>query len=151
MRRGDDNVAMLAKMRLIMIEKWEGHCWQDCLGNGTGSPPCQASCGVENDILDTFGRVKAINPGTATVLYWNTLLAFPFYTAVGKFADRNLLMMDASTQKPISIRNDNGMENIGVYAFEKADGVQLWVDTIKNLTSTGFVDGVSRLGMGFNF
>ena len=62
------------------------------------------------------------------MLYWNTLLAFPFYTAVGKFADRNLLMIDSSTKKPISIRNDNGMEDIGVYAFDKEDGVQLWVE-----------------------
>ena len=132
---------MLAKMRLVVVEKWEGHCWQDCLGNGTGSSPCHASCGVENDMLDTLGRVKAMNPGTATVLYWNTLLAFPFYTAVGKFADRNLLMIDSSTNKPISITNDNGMGDIGVYAFDKPDGVELWVETIKNFTSTGVVDG----------
>jgi hypothetical protein len=35
---------------------------------------------VENDILDTNRRVKVLNPGVSTVLYWNTLLAFPFYT-----------------------------------------------------------------------
>ena len=52
-------------------------------------------------------------------------------------------MIDSSTKKPISIRNDNGMEDIGVYAFDKEEGVQLWVDTVKNLTSTGVVDGVS--------
>jgi hypothetical protein len=56
--RGDANIEMLSKMRLIMVEKWEGTCWQDCLGNGTGSDPCHASCGVENFILDTFKRVK---------------------------------------------------------------------------------------------
>ena len=64
-----------------MVEKWEGHCWQDCLAD-QASVACEASCGVENDILDTFSRVKKLNPGVATVLYWNTLLAFPFYTAV---------------------------------------------------------------------
>ena len=68
------NIAMLAKQRIVMLEKWEGHCWQDCLGNGTGSAPCQATCGVENDILDTMNRIKSVNPRTATVLYWNTLL-----------------------------------------------------------------------------
>ena len=132
---------MLAKMRLVVVEKWEGHCWQDCLGNGTGSAPCDASCGVENGMLDTLGRVKAVNPGTATILYWNTLLAFPFYTAVGKFADRNLLTMDSSTGKPISITNDNGMGDIGVYAFDKPEGVEQWVESVKNFTSTGIVDG----------
>ena len=77
-RRDDANIAMLAKMRLVVVEKWEGHCWQDCLGNGTGSSPCKASCGVENDILSTLSRVKAINPAVSGVLYLNTLLAFPF-------------------------------------------------------------------------
>ena len=72
--RGNASIEMLAKCRLVMIEKWEGHCWQDCLGNGTGSAPCQATCGVENDILDTMNRIKSVNPRTATVLYWNTLL-----------------------------------------------------------------------------
>ena len=128
-------------MRLIMIEKWEGRCWQECLGNGTGSPSCQPSCGVENFILDTLQRVKALNPGTATVLYWNTLLAFPFYTAVGKFQAANALTIDSETKKPIVIRNDNGMEGIFVYGFDTAEGVQLYIDTVKNLTSTGIVDG----------
>jgi hypothetical protein len=117
-----------------------GHCWVDCLANQS-SPACSSGCGVENDILDTHARVKALNPGVANVLYWNTLLAFPFYTAVGKFAAANALTIDSSTGKPISIRNDNGMENIGVFGFDSDAGVQLYVDTVKNLTATGVVDG----------
>ena len=157
-RRGDADIEMLAKMRLVMVEKWEGHCWADCLGNGTSSPSCHASCGVESDILDTFSRVKHLNPSTATVLYWNTLLAFPFYTAVGKFEAANALTIDSSTKNPISIRNDNGawpsqtsrthspltcaactpgMEGIFVFGFDTEEGIQLYVDTVKNLTGTG--------------
>jgi hypothetical protein len=139
-RRGEANIEMLSKQRIIMVEKWEGHCWQDCLAD-QGGPACQASCGVENDILDTFERVKKINPAVATVLYWNTLLAFPFYTAVGKFKDANALTIDSNTGKMISIRNDNGMEDIGVYGFDTDAGVQLYIDTVTNLTSTGVVDG----------
>jgi hypothetical protein len=140
-KRGPENIAMLAKMRIVMVEKWEGHCWQDCLTEGPGSPPCQSSCGVEDDILRTLGAVKAINRGVATVLYWNTLLAFPFYRAVGEFEERGLLTIDSETAKPITIRNDNGMEGIYVYGFDTEAGVQLYVDTVKNLTSTGLVDG----------
>lgn len=140
--RADANIEMLAKMRIVMIEKWEGPCWQKCLQAGPGSPDCSASCGVENYILDTFRQVKAVNPSVATVLYWNTLLAFPFYTAVGKFAAADALTIDSSTGKPISIRNDNGMEDIGVYGFDTEKGVQLYIDTVKNLTSIdGLVDG----------
>lgn len=29
--RGEDNIAMLAKMRAVMIEKWEGPCWDACI------------------------------------------------------------------------------------------------------------------------
>ena len=38
--RGNASIEMLAKCRLVMIEKWEGHCWQDCLAQGVGSPSC---------------------------------------------------------------------------------------------------------------
>jgi hypothetical protein len=85
--------------------------------------------------------VQAKAPGVSAVLYWNTLLAFPFYTANGKFVAANALTIDSSTKKPISIRNDNGMEDIGVFGFDTVTGVQLYIDTVKNLTSTGLVDG----------
>ena len=146
-RRGDANIAMLAKMRLVMLEKWEGSCWQDCLGNGTGSVSCQAGCGVEDYIIDTHRRIKALNPGVSGVLYWNTLLAFPFYRAVGQFADAHALTVDSDTGKPISIRNDNGMEGIGVYGFDTAAGVALYVETVKNLT-TGLGMGLAARGRG---
>ena len=66
--RNEANIDMLSKMRIVMIEKWEGHCWQDCFANSS-SPACQPSCGAENDILDTMRRVKQKNPSTSTVLY----------------------------------------------------------------------------------
>ena len=56
---------------------------------------------------------------------------------MGKFASAGLLTVDANTKKPIKIRNDNGMENIGVYGYETDAGVQLYIDTVKNLTATG--------------
>lgn len=139
--RGQENIEMLSKARLIIVEKWEGHCWEDCLAGGPGSPSCQPSCGVENAILDTMARVKAINPGVATALYWNTLLAFPFYTAVGKFVDAHAITMDSVTNRPITIENDDDMKGIYVYGFDTDAGVSLFLDTVKNLTSTGLVDG----------
>ena len=42
--RGAANINMLSKMRLVMIEKWEGPCWQTCLAN-MSSPSCLPSCG----------------------------------------------------------------------------------------------------------
>jgi hypothetical protein len=97
---------MLAKMRLVMIEKWEGHCWQDCLSQGVGSPPCEAGCDVEAIIMDTLRRIKAINPSVSGVLYLNTLLAFPFYALNGLYEGADALTIDSSTGKPIVIRNE---------------------------------------------
>ena len=79
--RGDANIEMLAKMRIVMLEKWEGHCWADCFANAS-SPACQPGCAVEDLIIDTHRRVKALNPNSCSVLYLNTLLDFPFYRSV---------------------------------------------------------------------
>ena len=68
---------------------------------------------------------------------------------MGKFAAADALTIDSSTKKPISIRNDNGMEGIFVYGFDTDRGVQLYIDTVRNLTSTGLVDGFFGVRMGY--
>lgn len=138
--RGEANIEMLAKMRLVMIEKWEGNCWQDCLAT-PGSAACNPSCDAEAAIMDTMRRIKAVNRKVATVMYLNTLLAFPFYSLIGKYQSAGALAMDSVTKKPIQIRNDNGMENIYVYGFDTPKGQQLYLDAIKNYTDSGLVDG----------
>ena len=142
--RPQANLEMLSKMRLVMVEKWEGHCWADCLANSTAVParPCQTSCDVERDMLATLKAVKTLNPQISTVFYWNTLLAFPFYAQVGEFASNGALLMDTNTHTPLALRNDNGMPGIGVYDFGKAEGRQLWQGMVETLVHTGLVDGI---------
>jgi len=70
------------------------------------------------------------------------MLAFPFYTAVGRFEAAGALTLDMNTKKPISIRNDAGMEGIFVYGFEHPTGQDLFIDAVKNWTSTGVIDGI---------
>jgi hypothetical protein len=103
--RGQANIEMLAKMRLVMIEKWEGHCWQDCLATPS-SAACLPSCDAEASIMSTMRRIKAINQNVATVMYLNTLLAFPFYSLIGKYQAAGALAVDSVTKKPIKIRNE---------------------------------------------
>ena len=38
-QRSQENIEMLAKMRVIVIEKWEGPCWYECYSNLTMNPP----------------------------------------------------------------------------------------------------------------
>ena len=137
--RGARNYAMLSKMRLVMVEKWEGRCWHDCLANATAAPPlpCDAGCAVERDMLAMLREVKALNPRVSTVFYWNTLLAFPFYAAVGRFAADGALLMDANTKQPVALRNDNGMPGIGVYNFGVARGRALWEGLVRDVVGTG--------------
>ena len=139
--RGADNIEMLAKMRVVMIEKWEGTCWSDCLAQGPGGAACQPSCAVEDAMLGTLRRVKAANPGVCGVFYLNTLLAFPFYALDAAFMHAHSLTIDVSTGQPISIRNDNGMEGINVFGFDTDAGAALYAAAARNLTATGIVDG----------
>ena len=100
---------MLAKMRMIMIEKWEGPCWTECLASNNSQPPvaaCTAACHVETYILDTLRRVKAVNPAVSGVMYLNTLLDFPFYSLHGRYVEEGVVAMDSVTKKPIQIRNE---------------------------------------------
>lgn len=138
------NYRMLSRMRIVMVEKWEGACWADCLKNSTATPPlpCSSSCEVERDMLETLTKVKALNPAVSTVMYWNTLLAFPFYEAIGRMRASDALLMDANTKQPVMLRNDNGMPGIGVPDFGQAVGRQLWQAAVKGWVSTGKVDGI---------
>jgi hypothetical protein len=61
------------------------------------------------------------------------------YTLNGVFQDANALTIDSVTKKPIVIRNDNGMEGIFVFGFDSERGQQLYIDAVRNLTSTGLV------------
>ena len=138
--RGEKNIEMLAKMRIVMLEKWEGACWNDCLAN-PGSDACSSGCGVENYILDTHRRIKAINPAVSCVLYLNTLFDFPFYSLHGVAnSTPGGDTIDSSTGVPMVLTNDNGMKNIYIWGFDSDAGVQLYVDAHRNLTSLG-VDG----------
>ena len=87
-----------------MVEKWEGHCYDGCMKNGTSHPqlPCYPSCNVEADMRNTLRRAKAMSPhGLSGVFYLNTLMAFPFYSLAGKFTEANALLIDQYTGKPV--------------------------------------------------
>ena len=59
----------------------------------------------------------------------------------GVFAKNNANTIDNLTNTPGKVRNDNGMEGIYIFGFDTVVGQTLYVEAIKNLTSTGLVDG----------
>lgn len=141
--RSQENIEMLAKMRLIVIEKWEGPCWYKCYANLTMKPPvpCQPSCGAENYQMKTIKRAKAVNPKLAAVFYLNTLYDFPFLELHGKFLKANADVIDVNG-KLVAFKNDNGMPNINVFDLGQKVGRDLWTDFVQSLADTGLVDGL---------
>ena len=87
-------------MRIVMLEKWEGPCWDDCLANATAGLRCEPACNVEADSLATLRRVRAINPAVTNVLYLNTLLMFPFYSLAQKYIDAGALLTVETLGRP---------------------------------------------------
>ena len=142
--RSPANLAMLSKMRIVMLEKWEGHCYDECFPfkNGSINPHCNPSCNVENEMLGTMTKVKALNPSVTTVFYLNTLLLFPFYSLAGKYQQQNALLIDSQTHLPVLLRNDESMPNIFVPDFGTKTGRALLLDTVEQMIKSGTVDGI---------
>ena len=144
--RSAANLQVLAKMRMVMIEKWEGHCYDGCMRNASEGMPCFPSCNVEGDMLDTLARAKALARADGRdltgVFYLNTLLAFPFYQLSGRFAEAGALLMDMFTGKPVELTNDENMQHVWVYDWGSAAGRQLFLSFIQTAIAGGHVDGM---------
>jgi len=93
-------------LRLVILEKWEGPCWDDCIANSTATParPCLPSCNEERESLAVLRRVRGLNPGVSTMLYLNALLLFPFYELAQRFIDADALLKDVRTGLPVTLK-----------------------------------------------
>ena len=65
-------------MRYVVIEKWEGPCWTECLANISQQLACEPSCDEEAVQMATLAAVKKLNPSVPGIFYLNTILDFPF-------------------------------------------------------------------------
>ena len=121
--RSDAEIAILARMRVVFIEKWEGPCWDECLANSSSSPPvpCSASCDEEQYQLGTIARIKARNPDVATAFYLNSLYDFPYYALAGEMAAEDFHLRDVNGTV-IGMENDNGMKHIPLFDWGN-DGI----------------------------
>ena len=138
--RPKENIEMLAKMRYVVIEKWEGPCWNECLANVSKQLPCEPSCDEEAVQMATLAAVKKLNPSVPGIMYLNTILDFPFLRLHQTLVDADALVrnVDGSVCQLI---NDNGMTNITVYDYSKPIGQKIWLDEVQRLVETGTVDG----------
>ena len=137
------NLDMLAKMRVVSIEKWEGKCWNECLANITaGAKKCSPACGQEATMLQTLRAVKRRIPRVAGLFYTNSFMDFEFYELHARMAEAGALLLDANTKELGTVTNDNGMSGITVFDLAQPVAQRLWLELVANVTATGLADGI---------
>jgi hypothetical protein len=119
------NLAMLSQQRMVMIEKWEGHCWVDCVQNTSLGLPCLPSCDAEREMLATMKAVKALNPRVAVGYYQNSLYDWTMQSMNARFAAIDGNMRDAAG-RVIGIEQDNGLKNQQIFALNHEDAVEMY-------------------------
>merc|ERR1712137_717211 len=139
--RSADTIATLAKFRMVVIEKFEGPCWDACVIDPNPSL-CDPSCNTENYILGTAQQLKAANPQISVILYLNSMLNFPTYDLSGHYLQKPDLLLHDKYGHVGTLQNDAGLGNLTVPDFSLAEARELWLKKISNTTSTGLIDGV---------
>ena len=142
-------IANLSKFRMVVIEKFEGPCWDHCFIHRMPDK-CVPSCDVARYQLGTARALKSLNPNISTIIYINSVMLFPMYSYVQQFwgdgPNEPLLLRDAKTGKIGHIQNDAGLGNLTVPNWGLPAAVDLMVATVVNLTSgergRGAFDGI---------
>jgi hypothetical protein len=138
----DAEVARLAQFQMVTVEKWYTPC-------ASAGPPHQSgpSCAVEGITERLFGRLRAANPNVTTILYWNTMFDFSFYTAHQRMLDLEAAGTRAflrdETGEVLSLCNDGDVYcNITTFDWTVPEVRALWIEQVTNATATGLVDGI---------
>ena len=71
----DKEVAYLAKFLMYTPEKWYTPC------GSQGPAQAGPSCAIESKTERLFARIRRLNPNMTTILYWNSMFDFSFYSA----------------------------------------------------------------------
>ena len=153
-------VERLAKYQMYTPEKWYTPC------GAQGPTQAGPECAIESKTEDLFRQIRAINPNQTTILYWNSMFDFSFYTAHQKMLDLEADGVHAflrdKTGEIISLCNDGNVYcNITTFDWTEPKVRELWIETVVNATSLKddngrpLVDGIfadhsGRWGNGIN-
>jgi hypothetical protein len=136
----DKEIDYLGKFLMYTPEKWYTPC------GSQGPTQAGPECAIEAKTERLFGRVRARNPNMTTILYWNTMFDFSFYTAHQRMLDLEAAGTRAflrdETGEVISLCNDGNVYcNITTFDHTIKAVQELWTATIVNATEVGGVDG----------
>ena len=127
-------VERLAKYQMYTPEKWYTPC------GAQGPTQAGPECAIESKTEDLFRQIRAINPNQTTILYWNSMFDFSFYTAHQKMLDLEADGVHAflrdKTGEIISLCNDGNVYcNITTFDWTEPKVRELWIETVVNATS----------------
>lgn len=126
---------------MYTAEKWYTPC------GSAGPTQSGPSCAIESITEDLYAQIKRINPNITTILYWNSMFDFSFYTAHQHMLDLESAGVHAFLRdengKIVTLCND-GDVYCGITTFNWAEPKvrELWISTVENATRTGTVDGI---------
>ena len=137
----DKEIDYLGKFLMYTPEKWYTPC------GSQGPTQAGPECAIEAKTERLFGRVRARNPNMTTILYWNTMFDFSFYTAHQRMLDLEAAGTRAflrdETGAVISLCNDGNVYcNITTFDWTQPAVRALWIEQVTNATATGLVDGI---------
>eukprot|EP01051_Picozoa_sp_SAG22_P011203 SAG22_NODE_1059_length_5764_cov_3.282966_1_plen_338_part_00 len=139
--RDPEEIATLAKFRLVVIEKFEGTCWDQCYVHPAPGK-CVPGCDVENFMLGTARALKAANPKLSVLMYLNSVMLFPFYALAARYESQPSLLLHDEHGRLVRLQNDAGLGNLTVPDWGQAAARELWWEELRNYTATGLIDGV---------
>ena len=137
-------------------EKWYTTCASQ--GPTQGGP----ECAIEGKTEHLFSRIRAINPKVTTILYWNSMFDFSFYTAHQRMLDleaagTHAFLRDEKGEVIYLCNDGNVYCNITTFDWTQPAVRELWVDTAMNATQAGegradgiFADHSGTYGNGIN-
>jgi hypothetical protein len=139
--RDPEEIATLSKFRMVVIEKFEGTCWDQCYVHPVPGK-CVPSCDVEHYMVGTAKALKAANPKLSVLMYLNSMMMFPFYSLASRYLSQPSLLLHDQAGQLVTLQNDAGLGNLTVPDWGQAAARELWWGELQNYTGTGFFDGV---------
>ena len=126
---------------MYTAEKW----YTPCASAGpTQSGP---SCAIENLTEGLYAQIKELNPNITTILYWNSMFDFSFYTAHQRMlaleaAGIHAFLRDKNGEIVMLCNDGDVYCNITTFNWAEPKVRELWISTVENATMTGKVDGI---------
>lgn len=142
----------LSRYALVTIEKWYTVCANS---EEARSGKDIFTCQVEDKFFDAFRYLKALNPNLFAIMYLNTMFDFTAYRFHERIATRDANGLPGFLRDRhgtvVEMCNDDGVFcNIKTFDLSAGGVRQLWLDSVKNATIMGSVDGIFADHAGAN-